>query len=57
VPVFDTESRMESMEREFLAFKQKMESETSQASDLKDTIKVLQTRGKLTILFESCFIG
>lgn len=44
-PVFDTESRMETMEREFAAFKQKMESEASQASDLKDTIKMLQGRG------------
>ncbi|KAF2270066.1 kinesin-domain-containing protein [Lojkania enalia] len=42
--VFDTESRMESMEREFQAFKQKMEGETSQASDLKESIKMLQTR-------------
>jgi kinesin family protein C1 len=44
-PVFDTESRMEAMEREFTAFKQKMEGETTQASDLKETIKMLQSRG------------
>ncbi|KAF2277707.1 kinesin-domain-containing protein [Westerdykella ornata] len=42
--VFDTESRMESMEREFAAFKQKMEGEASQASGLKETIKILQSR-------------
>jgi kinesin family protein C1 len=36
---------METMEREFAAFKQKMEGEASQASDLKETIKVLQSRG------------
>jgi kinesin family protein C1 len=50
VPVFDTESRMETMEREFAAFKQRLEGETSQASDLKDTIKVLQTRGMIVCL-------
>jgi len=44
-PVFDTESRMEAMEREFTAFKQKMEGETTQASDLKETIRMLQSRG------------
>ncbi|KAF2875233.1 carboxy-terminal kinesin 2 [Massariosphaeria phaeospora] len=43
-PVFDTDLRMEAMERDFAAFKQRMENETSQANDLKDTIKVLQTR-------------
>lgn len=45
-PVFDTESRMQTMEREFAAFKQRMEDGTSQANDLKETIKILQTRGK-----------
>ena len=44
-PVFDTENRIEAMEREFTAFKQKMEGETTQATDLKDTIKMLQSRG------------
>lgn len=45
-PVFDTEDRINTMERQFLEFKQKMEGEASQASDLKDTIKVLQSRGR-----------
>jgi kinesin family protein C1 len=36
---------MEAMEREFTAFKQKMEGETTQAGDLKETIKMLQSRG------------
>jgi kinesin family protein C1 len=36
---------METMEREFAAFKQRMEGEASNASDLKETIKVLQSRG------------
>ncbi|KAH7117836.1 P-loop containing nucleoside triphosphate hydrolase protein [Dendryphion nanum] len=44
VPVFDPESRMQTMEREFAAFKQKMEGETTQASGLKDTIQILQNR-------------
>lgn len=47
-PVFDTESRMEAMEREFTAFKQKMEGETTQATDLKETIKMLQSRGMVS---------
>lgn len=42
--VFDTESRMETMEREFAAFKQKMESDATQSSGLKENIKVLETR-------------
>ncbi|KAF2714549.1 kinesin-domain-containing protein [Pleomassaria siparia CBS 279.74] len=42
--VFDTESRVEAMEREFNAFKRKMEGETTQASDLKETIKMLQAK-------------
>ena len=46
VPVFDPETRMQTIEREFAVFKQKMEGETSQASDLKETIKVLQSRGR-----------
>jgi kinesin family protein C1 len=41
---------METMEREFAAFKQKMEGEASQASDLIETIKVLQSRGKISSL-------
>lgn len=44
-PVFDTESRMETMEREFAAFKQKMESDATQSSGLKENIKILETRG------------
>jgi kinesin family protein C1 len=44
-PVFDTESRMEAMEREFTAFKQKMEGETTQSGDLKESIRMLQSRG------------
>ncbi|KAF2107117.1 P-loop containing nucleoside triphosphate hydrolase protein [Lophiotrema nucula] len=43
-PVFDTDDRLEAMERQFLAFKEKVESDSSQATDLKETIKVLQSR-------------
>lgn len=35
---------METMEREFAAFKQKMESDATQSSGLKENIKVLETR-------------
>ncbi|KAF2187383.1 kinesin-domain-containing protein [Zopfia rhizophila CBS 207.26] len=42
--VFDTERRMEVMEREFATLKQKMEGDTSQTTSLNEKIKVLQTR-------------
>ncbi|KAF2001508.1 kinesin-domain-containing protein [Amniculicola lignicola CBS 123094] len=43
-PVFDTELRVESIEREFAMFRQKMETETTQSNDLKDSIRLLQGR-------------
>lgn len=49
-PVFD-DSRVAAIERDFMAFKEKVEGDMSQQNDLKDTIKVLQSRGMFVIDF------
>lgn len=42
------DDRMETMEREFRMFKEKMETDLRTTTDYKDTIQQLQTRGKPT---------
>ncbi|KAF2732101.1 kinesin-domain-containing protein [Polyplosphaeria fusca] len=45
IPVFDTENRMDNIERQFEMFKQTLEADVkNQAVDLKETIKVLRSR-------------
>jgi kinesin family protein C1 len=56
-PVFDTELRLDGFERQFIEFKEKIEKETSQANDLKETIKILQTRGTLALMSLACSIS
>jgi kinesin family protein C1 len=49
------DDRIETMERDFRMFKEKMESDMQQSTDYKETIQQLQSRGELERM--GCFSG